>query len=138
MKLLLIGLCLLIVSCSSRDKRQEEFKNIEIGMVKSEVLDVAGPPYWSDRKNNEDRWIYYMDPEDKDTERIVYLKNNKVVRKGLRELPLLSAEEMEAIKKERPDLKPHKPSVSEEELREIIKKEIEKENPSPKGNFETI
>jgi outer membrane protein assembly factor BamE (lipoprotein component of BamABCDE complex) len=112
-----------------------------MGMVKSEVLAVAGSPHWSDRWNNHDRWIYYMKPEDKQTERIVYFKKGRVVLTGERIKPALTAEEMDGLKKPKPtpQARDFEPSLSEDELRKVIKKEIRKQNKTKeKPQFETI
>lgn len=138
MRPLLIISLLAYTACSSKDKIQKEFNAIEIDMVKSEVLEVAGPPYWSDRKDGQDRWIYYLKPEDKSTERVVYFEDNKVVAKGLKKKARLSAEEMESIKADRPPKVIYKRKVSDEQLRNIIKKEVQKEEKKKKNNFEKI
>lgn len=141
MRSLLILLLLVSAGCASvKEKRVQEYEAIEIGMVKSQVIDLAGPPYWSDRKDGQDRWIYYMEPEDKSTERIVYFEDNKVVAKGLRKKPFLSADEMEEVKKDRPKKVIYKQKVSDKELRRIIKKDIEKaeKKKKKKENYEPI
>ena len=105
----------------------QEFSSIQIGMAKSEVLEVAGPPHWSDRYKEFDRWTYYMKPENKQTERVVYFKNGKVFQKGERIRPLLTAEEAEVLKQPRPkEQKIFKPKLNEQQLRKVIKKEIKK------------
>ncbi len=112
-----------------------------MGMVKSEVLQLAGPPHWSDRWQGHDRWIYYMKPEDRQTERVVYFRQGKVVLTGERIQPVLSAQEMDELKKPRlkKSSKEFQPSLSEDELREAIKKEIKKQNKNDKPpKFETI
>ena len=123
---------LLLSACTSGKKRQQEFESIQIGMVKSEVLEVAGPPHWSDRSGELDRWIYYMKPEDKQTERIIYFRRGKVFQKGLRKKPALTAEEMEQVKQPRVIYKASKPSLSKSQLREVLKKEVEQKTPKKK------
>ena len=105
---------------------------IEIGMSKSEVLDVAGPPHWSDRYDGYDRWTYYMNPIRKQQEKIVYFRQGLVIQKGLKEKPLLTAEEMEEIKKPRVKTKPYQRKYSDEQLRGLIKQEIRKESQKKK------
>lgn len=111
-----------------------------MGMQKSEVMSVAGPPSWSNRVRSVDRWFYYMVPGDRQTVRVVYFRNGKVFRKGLRDKPALTAEEAEALKHPAPkDQKPFQPSLSEDELRQEIKKEIRKqESKSKKRKLETL
>lgn len=139
MRILLGSLFLFIIACSSSNQRQLEFQKIQIGMVKSEVIATAGPPYWSDRKQGQDRWIYYMNPKDREIERVVYFEDGRVVSKGLRKKPLLSAEEMEAIKADPVNPRPHKRKVSDKELKKIIKKELQKSKKTKAPNqFEKI
>ena len=138
MRNLLIFTSFLLMSCQLWSTRQDEFNQVHVGMTKPEVIKVLGSPSWSDRKDNEDRWIYFLDSHDRTSERLVYFKQGLVSRKGLRDKPSLSAEEMEALKKERLRSYTHKPSVSEKELRRIIKKEIEKKEGSQKENFEKL
>ena len=138
MRKLLISTSLLLASCQLWTTRQDEFNQVQIGMTKPEVIEVLGSPSWSDRKEGEDRWIYFLDPQDRSSERLVYFKEGIVSRKGLRDKPTLTAEEMEAIKKDRPKTYTHQPSVSENELRKIIKKEIEKQEGPKKENFEKL
>ena len=131
--LLSIAILLTLVSCSSSaDKRQREFDEVRIGMIKAEVIEVVGPPHWSDHKRGLDRWFYYMKPNKKQNEKIIFFVKGKVYRKGHREKPTLTAEEMEEIKRPRVIYKKHKPSVSKEELRKILKKEIQKDASKPK------
>ena len=140
---LIFTVLFIVVGCSTPD-RKSEFAAIEIGMVKSEVLDAAGPPHWSDRQSigdhSYDRWFYYMEPEARQAERVVYFLKGKVFQKGERIKPALSAEEMEEIKKPRVKKpKAFTPSMSEEELRQAIKKEIkkqEKKNPKKKTSLQ--
>lgn len=124
----------LLVQCSSTiERRRAEFEAVKIGMVKSEVLDVAGPPFWSDHNDGFDRWIYYMEPEGRQSEKIIYFQNGTVVRKGLREKPVLTAEEMEEIKKPKPEkMKPFTPTYNQKELRKVIKKAVDKEEKKKK------
>ena len=144
MKILFLIFSLLLLTtltaCQQAKKRHQEFSSIEMGMLKSEVLDVAGSPHWSDRHMNMDRWIYYLEPGKKQTERVVYFKNGQVFQKGQRIKPLLSAEEMEDIKKPRsPRTTEFQPSMDEEQLRRVIKKEIQKSKKNRKNpNFEAI
>ncbi len=138
MRILLISTFLLLMSCQLWTSRQDEFNDVQLGMTKPQVIEVLGSPSWSDRKNGEDRWIYFLDPQNRSSERLVYFKKGVVSRKGLRDKPMLTAEEMDALKKERPQSFTHKPSVSEKELRKIIKKEIEKKEGSQKENFEKL
>lgn len=138
MRILLISTSLLLMSCQLWISRQDEFDSVQVGMTKPEVIEALGSPSWSDRKNGEDRWIYFLAPHDRSSEKLVYFKKGVVSRKGLRDKPTLTAEELDALKKERPQPYSHKPSVSENELREIIKKEIEKKEGSQKENFEKL
>ncbi len=139
---LIIILVFALVACASpNERRLEDFEAIKTGMIKADVLEVAGPPHWSDRWQDHDRWMYYMVPDDRQTERVVYFKNGKVVLTGERIKPLLSAEEMDELKKPRSSQKnkDFKPSMSEDELRKAIKKEIEKQNKGKKKpKFETL
>lgn len=127
--LFFLGAC-----ATPNERRQAEFDSIKVGMTKFEVIDKAGPPHWSDRWKGHDRWMYYMVPDDRQTERVVYFKEGQVVLTGERIQPLFSAEEVEEIKKPRVSKKAQdfKPTYNEEQLREVIKKEIEKENKGKK------
>ena len=126
-KAFLLILIFMASACSSSQWRQQEFSDIRMGMKKSEVIEVAGPPHWSDRYRGLDRWAYYLEPGDRQTERVVYFKDGKVLQKGERNKPLLSAEEADSIKEPRPaKQKPFKPSMTEDQLRKEIKKEIKK------------
>jgi len=122
-----------LVSCNFIEIREQEFKSIKKGMTKSQVLGMAGSPHWSDRKSGRDRWFYYMNPHDRNTERVVYFKNNKVVEKGYRKKP---SEKPELLKKDSVRSNSDKSVPSEEELREIIKEEIRKKSKPVK--FERI
>ena len=141
MRSLLIGLSLLVfIGCSSAEKRAQEFNNIEMGMSKSKVLEVAGPPHWSDRQAGMDRWIYYLKPEQRQTERVVYFRHGQVFQKGQRIKPLLSADELDQVNTPRaPKVKKFKPSMSEAQVREAIKKEMRKQKKKKKTHkFESI
>lgn len=127
-----------VTGCSTPSAREHEFDKIQLGMLKSEVLDVAGPPKWTDRQNSQDLWIYLMKSNDRESERIVYFENGKVVQTGLRNKPALTAEEEENLKNPRPKDIHFKPSMSEDQLRKEIKKEIEKKNPQKPEKFEKI
>lgn len=133
--LLLCGV-LFLTSCQT--DRVAEYDAVEIGMAKSEVLDIAGPPHWSDHTEGHDRWIYYMKPETRQQERIVYFQHGMVVKKGLREKPVLTAQEMEEIKKPRQKKIMFKPKYTDEQLKKIIKKEIKQKGREEKENFEPI
>ena len=111
-----------------------------MGMSKSKVLEVAGPPHWSDRHAGMDRWIYYMKPEDKQTEKVVYFRQGQVFQKGQRIKPVLTADEMDEINQPKPPtLKKFKPSMSESQVREAIKKEMRKQKKKKKNHkFESI
>lgn len=139
MRSLIFALSILsFVACSQSQRKQDEFSKIEMGMVKSEVLEVAGPPHWSDRKQEMDRWFYYMKPEDRQTERVVYFKDGKVFLKGLKKQPLLTAEEAEELKKPRQkkSTTEFKPRYNEAQLRKAVKKEVDKK--SKKHKMELI
>lgn len=138
MKPLQFIVAFMLISCQSIDKNKSDFADIQLGMTKAEVISATGAPYWSDRKRGEDRWIYYMNPKTREDERVVYFHNNKVVRKGERIKPILSAEEMEQIKRQRTKTKPYKPKLSEEQLEKIIKKEIEQKTKKKTKRFEKI
>jgi outer membrane protein assembly factor BamE (lipoprotein component of BamABCDE complex) len=128
----------LLVSCQSPQKRIDEFNKVHIGMVKSEVIAVAGHPYWSDRKMGQDRWIYFMNPKDREDERIVYFENNKVVEMGLRNQSLFSADELEQIKSQNTKQNTYKIKFSDKELKIILQKEVEKNEKKLPENFEKI
>ena len=132
--ILYIALLGALTHCASRlEERRADFEAVEIGMVKSEVLDIAGPPYWSDHKDGHDRWMYYMKPEARQMEKIIYFKKGAVVRKGIREKPILTAEEMEEIKKpKQPEMEPFTPSYDKKELRKEVKEAVEKEEKQKK------
>lgn len=139
--LVFLSLLLILNNCSTQQKRVEEFEAIRIGMLKSEVLHTAGAPHWSDRYHDLDRWIYYLKPKDRQTERVVYFRNGKVVLKGERIKPTLTAEEAEAIKQPKPPTttSSFKPSMTEEEVRAAIKKEIKKkEGKKKQPHFEEL
>ena len=142
MKVILSALILLVLlGCNSAEKRKMEFEKIELGMIKSEVLEVAGPPFWSDRSNGMDRWIYYMEPDTKQIEKVVYFKEGRVFQKGVRQKPTLTAEEMEEVKKPRvksTNVKPYERKYSDDELKKIIKKEIKKQKPKKSKKLEKI
>lgn len=135
-KISILLLCFL-ASCHTLNDRRQDFALVKRGMTKPQVMDTLGSPSWSDRKQGEDRWIYFLDPHDRSTERIVYFRKGTVSRKGLRDKPPLSAEEMEQVKADRPLQMEHTPRLNEEQLREVIKKEIEKkEGPQKPPQFE--
>ena len=130
--LFMIVLLIIGSACSSKDRRKNEYRKITMGMSKSEVLDTAGTPDWSDRRQGHDRWIYYLNPIRKEQERLVYFKDGVVVYKGDRIKPQLSAEEMDAIKKPRIQTKPFKRSYSKKQLRRLIKKSIQEDKAKKK------
>ncbi len=125
MGFLFTGFFFFLVSCNLIETRKQEFRNIKKNMTKSQVLGVAGSPHWSDRKGDHDRWFYYIDPHDRNTERVVYFKNNKVIKKGYRKKP---SEGPKLLKKDSVRSGSDEPIPSEEELRELIKKEIRKKS----------
>ncbi len=128
-----------LAGCNLAEIRKQELGNIKNSMTKSEVLGTVGPPHWSDWKNGQDRWFYYMDPHDRRTERIIYFENNKVVDKGYRENT--SSGEVEIPETDNPFHSPIiSPIISEKELRKLIKEEIKKKTKSPSkpGTFESI
>lgn len=128
MRFFFIGVSfLMIMGCSSAERRTQEFNEIEIGMVKSRVMEVAGPPHWSDRHAGMTRWIYYLKPEDKQTERVVYFRHGKVFQKGQRIKPVLTAEERDEINRPRSKIHSFQPSMTEAQMREAIKREVRKE-----------
>lgn len=128
---------LLLTACQTSSERLiKEYEAIQLGMNKSEVLHVAGNPAWSDRMDGQDRWIYYLNPQDQSSEQIVFFENGKVVSKGPRNKPELSAEEMDQLKEN--ELAPHKPKYSDEELKSILKKEVEREKSKKHDHFEKI
>lgn len=136
-----IGWLLLIslAACHTLNDRRQDYARVDVGMSKPQVMDTLGPPSWSDRRKGEDRWIYFLDPHDRTTERIVYFRDGIVTRKGPRDAPKLTAEEMEEIKAERPLEMDHQPSLSDEELKKVIKKEIEeKEGRQKPSQFEKL
>ena len=122
--------CLFLSGCSLTEIREREFSSIKKGMTKSQVLSAAGSPHWSDRKSGQDRWFYRINPHDRKTERVVYFEHNRVVHKGKRKNILPPQESIEPSKKNtfhhQSYQRKHTPSVSEEELRKQIKKEIKK------------
>ena len=138
MKPLLFLLFFLVAACSSQQTRIEEFNSIQLGMVKSDVIAKAGAPYWSDRKKGQDRWIYYMNPKDREQEKVVYFEDGKVVAIGARKKSTLSADEMDAIKEKKIKTKPHKRKYSDKELKQIIKKELKKSKKKSETKFEKI
>ncbi len=114
-----------------------EFEAIELGMAKTDVIALAGAPSWSDRKEDQDRWFYYLVPDDRETERVVYFENGKVVEKGLRRKPLLSPEELDSLNKSDKEIS-FKPRYTQDQLRQLLKEEAEKAKPKRKEKFEKI
>lgn len=47
---------LLLISCASSPLQRLE--NVKVGMDKTAVLDAAGSPKWTQRKNGGDLWVY--------------------------------------------------------------------------------
>lgn len=138
MKIYLNVFILVLVGCASPHPPDDEFNKISLGMLKSEVLDVAGTPRWTDRHKGQDVWIYLMKPNDRSSEQLVYFEDGKVVQKGTRNTPALTADEMDSIKNDSGKPITYKPSLSEEELRKVIKKEVEEKNPPKKEKFEKL
>lgn len=123
----LTSILIFLTSCQTPEQRlSRQFKAVELGMTKSQVLEVAGPPHWSDHNKGLDRWFYYMEPEARQSEQIVFFKQGKVSGKGQREKPTFTAEEEEQIKAPRPPKVDFKPTYTEKQMRALIKKEIEK------------
>lgn len=128
----------LLAGCQLAISRTEEFNQVRVGMSKQDVIETLGSPSWSERKEGEDLWIYFLDPQDRSKEKIVYFADGMVVGKGDRKTPAITAEEADALKEPRSTPYRHTPSLSEKELRESIKKEVEKQNPKPKYKFEKL
>ena len=135
---ILISLLFIILSgCQSNQRRLDEFGAIEMGMRKRDVLDVAGNPRFTNRKKDIDRWFYYLVPEEPQSIRVVHFKNNQVIYKGHRQEAQLSVEEIESVNK--PRVKPYIRSLSDDELKELIKKDMRKEKKKkPKPRYEDI
>lgn len=99
-------------------------------MRKRDVLDLAGNPRFTDRKKGIDRWYYYLEPERPSSIREVHFRDNIVIYKGKRIQPDLTVEEEEAVRAPKP--KPYIKSMSDEELKGLIKKELKKEKKKKK------
>lgn len=129
------------IGCQSRQPSQL-FEQLALGMLKGDVLETLGSPVRSTRKNSIDKWYYYMEPENPKSLKVLHFKNSRLAYKGDPIKPLLTAEEMEEIKKQykrqgqgnKP--KPFKRSVSDKQLKEMIKKEMKSEN--KKSRFEEL
>ena len=126
--------------CQANQKRLDDYNNIELGMRKRDVLDVAGNPRFTDRRDSVDRWYYYLVPEDPKSVRVVHFKENIVIYKGEHVEPSLTAAEADALKEPEPPA--YIRTLSDEELKEMIKKDIRKEKKKkkekPQSNFEKI
>lgn len=61
LKLIIAACCCgALFGCSSLPESQA-LRQIRVGMSKSEVLNIAGSPKISDRRLNQDRWVYETD-----------------------------------------------------------------------------
>lgn len=82
---LLIGVCIIIVGCSTT--RKDQLSEVKRGMSKSEVLALAGNPSRTDRLAGADRWRY--DIRDKNKRRLetvdVYFNKGSVQYVGSEE-----------------------------------------------------
>jgi outer membrane protein assembly factor BamE (lipoprotein component of BamABCDE complex) len=81
MKKLVIFAALAIVMgglAACQTDRLKEISSIENGMNKSEVLDRAGGPQRSDRKGDEDQWIYIVPEHRRDVTKEVRFREGRV------------------------------------------------------------
>jgi outer membrane protein assembly factor BamE (lipoprotein component of BamABCDE complex) len=77
--------------------RYREFESVKTGMSKDQVLETAGGPSISDRKEGQDRWTYKLyDHPDGPTVREIYFLNGVATYIGPKPLPLVSAEQQDA------------------------------------------
>ena len=62
----------------------QSLREVRVGMTKSEVLNIAGNPKISDRRLNQDRWVYEMDegPNHKFVKTDVFFAHNRVTYVG--------------------------------------------------------
>lgn len=77
--LLFTGLALLVGCASSPHKNLQEVKR---GMDKSDVLEIAGNPTFSLRKNSRDIWIYRYYKEDLELRKTITFYQGDVVKIG--------------------------------------------------------
>ena len=140
MPILISLLLTLLVGCQSSHRRQNEFNSIEMGMRKRDVLNIAGNPRHTDRKSGTDRWYYYLIQDDPESQRVIHFKNSKVIYKGQRTEPRLTAEEADSIKAPRDTkIQPYIRSLSDKELKDLIKKDLRKKTKKKiKPRFEEI
>lgn len=138
---ILLAFCFIFVGCQSRQPAQA-FGRLKLGLLKGDVLAIMGSPARSTRKKGIDRWYYYMEPENPNSLKVLHFDQSRLIYKGDPIKPLLTAEEMEEIKKQynhqgqgkKP--KPFKRSVSDKALKEMIKKEMKSEK--KKSRFEEL
>jgi len=78
-----------------------EFSRINLGQDKSDVIEHAGGPSWSDRKNGLDRWTYIIFQDGVRLERQVLFSEGIVAYVGDPVEPFISAEEQDQINTEK-------------------------------------
>ncbi|OQW50587.1 MAG: hypothetical protein A4S09_01990 [Proteobacteria bacterium SG_bin7] len=70
----------LVASCTTP---QHSFENVNIGMDKSEVIELmGGGPQLTKRRNSEDVWQYHFYTGEQKSIKELHFKNNKVSYKG--------------------------------------------------------
>jgi len=91
-----MGLILTLASCQT--PRHKEFDRVRLGMLKTDVIDVAGGPTRSQRWQGRDRWIYQYEPgPSQQLTREVHFVDGKVIYAGPPIAPAVSAEEQDRI-----------------------------------------
>ena len=124
----------IVLGCQSKPPVKQAFQELKLGALKGDVLETMGSPVRSTRKKGVDRWYYYLTPEASKSIRVLHFKKGVLVYKGEPVKPLLTADEMEEIKQQYKHqgqgkkIKPFKRSVSDKQLKKIIKKEIKGES----------
>lgn len=140
MPFVILFFAVIFAGCTTSEKRLNDYNNIEIGMRKRDVLDAAGNPRFTDRRDSVDRWYYYLVPEEPSSMKVVHFKDNIVIYKGDHVEPSLTAKDADRLKE--PEPPPYIRTMSDEELKEVIKKDIrrdkKKKQEKPEPTFEKI
>ena len=98
-------------------------------MQKADVLELMGSPVSTSRKYGADRWYYYIKPGNKKSKRVLYFDEGFLIYRGRIIPPPISAEEADMLKEPKQKAEPMgstRRSMTDEELRALIKKEIRK------------
>jgi outer membrane protein assembly factor BamE (lipoprotein component of BamABCDE complex) len=78
-KIFSIFITLILLSCSTPFHKAQ--KKIEVGMVKSDVLELMGSPKYTFRRDSQDFWIYRYYHQKVEYESVVVFKHSDVIQK---------------------------------------------------------